>query len=96
MSDIPFKAVTALSAAASYILVGFKPQLLLSSRPSYLGTFVQIWTLSFAAWCFWKIILYPKLFSPLRYLPKPKGGSWWNGHFSQISAQPTGAPMIEW
>jgi hypothetical protein len=96
MSDIPFKAVTAFSAVSSYIIVGYKPELLLFSRPSYVGTFVQFWVLSFAAWCFWKIILFPKFFSPLRYLPSPTGGSWWNGHFAQISALPTGAPMVEW
>jgi hypothetical protein len=96
MSDFPLKAVTAVSAISSYILVGHYPGALLFSRPSYLGTFVQAFTLSFLWWCFWKIILYPKFFSPLRYLPKPEGGSWWNGHFAQISALPSGTPMIEW
>jgi hypothetical protein len=96
MSDIPFKTVTAFSAVCSFVIVGYKPELLLFLRPSYIGTFVQFWVLSFVSWCFWKIILFPKFFSPLRYLPQPTGGSWWNGHFGQISALPTGAPMIEW
>ncbi|KAE8444589.1 hypothetical protein EG329_014420 [Mollisiaceae sp. DMI_Dod_QoI] len=26
----------------------------------------------------------------------PKGGSWWNGHFNEISARATGDPHIEW
>jgi hypothetical protein len=96
MADIPFKAMTALSAASSIVLVGYKPEFLLFSRPSYIGTFFQAWILLFTAWAFWKVILYPKLFSPLRHFPSPKGGSWWNGHFAQISALPTGAPMMEW
>ena len=96
MSGIPFKAVTAMSALSSYTIVAYEPQLLLFSRPSYVGTFFQFWILYFGGWCFWAIILYPKFFSPLRHLPEPKGGSWWNGHFGQISALPTGAPMVEW
>lgn len=96
MSGFPLKSLTAVSAISSYILVGHYPGLLLFSRPSYLGTFLQFWVLGFLGWCFWIIILYPKFFSPLRYLPEPKGGSWWNGHFAQISALPTGAPMVEW
>ncbi|CZR50970.1 related to isotrichodermin C-15 hydroxylase (cytochrome P-450 monooxygenase CYP65A1) [Phialocephala subalpina] len=96
MSDIPFKAMTALSAVSSFVLVGYRPDLLLSRRPSYIGTFMFIWLLSFSAWAFWKIILFPKFFSPLRHLPMPKGGSWWNGHFKEISAKTTGDPQIEW
>jgi hypothetical protein len=96
MSSLPFKSMTALSAVSSFVLVGYRPDLLLSSRPTYIGTFVLLWILSFFGWAFWKVILYPKYFSPLRHLPMPKGGSWWNGHFKEISAKPTGEPQIEW
>ncbi len=96
MSDIPFKSMTALSAVSSLVLVGYRPDLLLSSRPTYIGTFVLTWITLFLAWAFWKVILFPKYFSPLRHLPMPKGGSWWNGHFNEISARATGDPHIEW
>jgi len=96
MSDFPLKIVTGASALFSYVLVGHFPELLLFSRPSFIGTFIQFWVLSFLGWCFWKIILYPWFFSPLRYLPEPAGGSWWNGHFAQISALPSGGPMVDW
>lgn len=96
MSSLPFKSMTALSAVSSFVLVGYRPGFLLSSRPTYIGTFVLFWILSFLGWAFWIVILYPKYFSPLRHLPMPKGGSWWNGHFKEISAKPTGAPQIEW
>jgi hypothetical protein len=96
MTDLPFKAITALSTVSSYVLVAHKPDLLLFSRPSYAGTFVQIWWLQFAAWVFWKVILWPKFFSPLRHLPAPKVNSWWNGNYAEIAAKPSGAPMAEW
>ncbi|KAI9640865.1 hypothetical protein NHQ30_010706 [Ciborinia camelliae] len=42
------------------------------------------------------MFLYPFYFSPLRHLPSPKGGSWWNGQWNRISAEPTGEPMLDW
>ncbi|PVH85843.1 cytochrome P450 monooxygenase-like protein [Cadophora sp. DSE1049] len=96
MSGIPFKPVTVFSAATSAFLVGFRPELLVFSQPSYVGTFLQIWVLSFSIWAFYKIVLYPRYFSPIRHFPTPPGGSWWNGHFDQIKALPTGGPMINW
>ena len=96
MTDIPFKALTALSALSTYVLVEHQPNLLLFSKPSYAGTFVQVWFLQFWLWAFWRVIIWPKFFSPLRHLPGPKGGSWWNGQWASISAEPTGAPMIDW
>ncbi|KUJ22725.1 cytochrome P450 [Mollisia scopiformis] len=95
MSDA-LKAITAVSAVSSFVFVGYRPDLLPTSRPSYIGTFVLLWITSFLGWAFWKVILYPKYFSPLRHLPMPKGGSWWNGHFKEISARATGEPHIEW
>lgn len=44
----------------------------------------------------WKVILYPKVFSPLRGLPEPTGGSLLMGHFKEIREKPTGIPMREW
>ncbi|KAI9053519.1 hypothetical protein LZ554_002474 [Drepanopeziza brunnea f. sp. 'monogermtubi'] len=96
MSGLPFRPVTVSSALGSVYLVRCRPDLLLFSRPSYVGTFVQLWVLSFSLWAFYKIVLYPKFFSPLRHFPTPPGGSWWNGHFDQIKANPTGAPQINW
>jgi hypothetical protein len=93
----PWKGAAVVSALASYFLVGYRPDLLLFSRPSYIGTFALFWTLLFALWAFWVVILWPKLFSPLRHLPGPtEGRSWWNGYFPQISAEASGNPMIGW
>lgn len=72
MSDVPIRPVTGFAVLVSYALVSYKPDVLLFSQPSFIGTFFQIWTLCFAVWASWKVILYPKYFSPLRHLPGPK------------------------
>lgn len=94
MSGLPLKEVTAFSAVTSYIVVGYLRAIYLPS--SYIGAFLIASIIYFLTWAIWTILIYPKFFSPLRHFPSPKGGSWWNGHFSYISALPTGSPMIEW
>lgn len=96
MTDVPVKAFTALSALSTYVLVDYLPNLLLFSRPTYVGTFVQLWVLQFFLWGFWKVIIWPKYLSPLRRIPGPPAGSWWNGNFPEISAKPSGIPMQNW
>jgi hypothetical protein len=44
----------------------------------------------------WAVILYPKFFSPLRHLPGPTGGSWWNGQNERLWSEVNGGPMIDW
>jgi hypothetical protein len=94
--SLHFPAITGLAALSSFALVTYLPDILLSSRPSYAGTFAQLWALGLSLNLSWAIILYPKFFSPLRHLPGPKAGSWWNGSFLDITRRPTGEPMKEW
>ncbi|KAM3086566.1 hypothetical protein ACMFMG_000698 [Clarireedia jacksonii] len=96
MSSIPFREMLVLPTVLSYILVDRRPDLLLFSQPTYVGTFVQLLLLQFLAFAIWRVFLYPHYFSPLRHLPSPKGNSWWNGQFGRIAREPTGAPMLEW
>ncbi|CAG8960363.1 hypothetical protein HYFRA_00012437 [Hymenoscyphus fraxineus] len=98
MSDfaIPFKLLSTLSLVESYTLINYQPDLLLFSRPSYLGTFIQLWILQFFFWVAWIVIIWPRFLSPVRHLPHPSGGSWWNGHFQAIIASTTGGPMTKW
>jgi hypothetical protein len=90
------KAFAVVSALSTYVLVERRPDLLLFSRPSYLGTFVQLWFLQFFLWAVYHILIYPNFVSPIRHLPSPPGGSWWNGQYARIAAEPTGTPMIDW
>ncbi|KAI5925241.1 cytochrome P450 [Camillea tinctor] len=89
----PWRLVTAVALVSSYFFVyrqtgGTKLQLT--------GAFAGVWLFQTAIWALWVVFLYPKLFSPLRALPEPAGGSWWMGHFKKIIAEPTGIPMREW
>ena len=96
MSAVPYRALAAIPAVSTYLLVAHKPDLLLSSRPTYLGTYVQLFIIELITWAFWAVLLYPRFFSPLRHLPMPAGGSWWNGQRQTIAENPSGKPMIEW
>lgn len=93
---MPVRKFTAAAAITSYLLVTKLPQHLLFSNPSYLGTFVQLWLLQFLGWLFYKIFLWPLYLSPLIGLPEPTGNSFWNGQYSRILAERTGAPALDW
>lgn len=88
--------MTALAALSSYVLVAYRSDLLLYSRQGYVATFFLAWTFELLGLLVWRVILWPKFFSPLRHLPGPTGNSWWNGQYARISAEPTGVPMIDW
>ncbi|POS84371.1 hypothetical protein EPUL_006255, partial [Erysiphe pulchra] len=94
MSGFPIKEITALSTVSSYITVRYLWAMYLPS--SYIGAFLLTFSFYCLTWIFWTVLIYPKYFSPTRHFPSPKGGSWWNGQFSVITARSTGAPMLEW
>ncbi|KAI1806612.1 cytochrome P450 [Daldinia bambusicola] len=89
----PWRAVSALSLIASYFITSRQPSW---STSRFFGTFVATWLLQSFFVGVWNMFLYPNFFSPLRHLPEPKGGSWFNGHFKEIRERPTGIPMREW
>ncbi|KAI0408955.1 cytochrome P450 [Xylaria palmicola] len=89
----PWRGILASSIATSYILVSYQSHWW---RLQFATSFICAWLFQTLAYAFWLIILWPKFFSPLRSLPEPPGGSWWNGHFKKILAEPSGIPMREW
>ncbi|TAQ86556.1 hypothetical protein B7494_g5114 [Chlorociboria aeruginascens] len=96
MDILPFESSIVAPTLLSVYLVRYRSDLLLFSRPTYLGTFILLWLLQFFLWAFWKVILFPHFFSPTRHLPGPSGGSIWNGQLARIRAEPSGAPMADW
>ncbi|RKF55520.1 Cytochrome P450 monooxygenase FUM15 [Golovinomyces cichoracearum] len=94
MTNFPYREITVLSAVSSYAIAVYWSSDYIEF--DYITTFSLTWIFCFINWAIWKVILYPKFFSPLRHFPSPKGASWWNGHYSAIAANPTGYPMIEW
>lgn len=92
--DFPFKPAVAASAVAGYGATTYlRPQW---STSAFAGYFACSFMVYFAGWALWTVILYPKVFSPLRHLPEPKNSSWFNGNWRKIVAEPSGAPMLEW
>lgn len=96
MFEYTLRRVVVLSAVLSFVLVQYLPGFLLYSKPTYIGTFSQLLLLQLPIWTIWKVIIWPKFVSPLRNIPGPTGGSFWNGQFSVILKKPTGGPMIDW
>lgn len=85
--------MTAAAAGASYFFAVRREH---ASALRFIGIFVGAWLAQFLVWLVAKVILYPKLFSPLIGLPEPKNPSWFMGQWSRIRAEPSGAPMRDW
>lgn len=92
--DLPWLPIGLSSVAGSFVLVHNAPQYSISA--SYVKTFLVLETIQILLGLLWEAILYPKLFSPIRHLPQPKGGSFFNGQLKRISAEPTGEPHRDW
>ncbi|KAK8140441.1 hypothetical protein PG984_000507 [Apiospora sp. TS-2023a] len=90
---LAWRPLTAAAAVIAYTLVARQTEWSLSG---FVRTFCGLWLSGVFLWVVWTVILYPKLFSPLRHLPSPPGGSFWNGHFDAINKHPTGIPMRDW
>ncbi|KAI1377568.1 cytochrome P450 [Hypoxylon crocopeplum] len=89
----PWRTISAVSLVSSYLVTFVQPGW---TRSQLVGAFVASWIFQSFLFVLWTVILYPKVFSPLRGLPGPTGGSWWMGQFKIISEKPTGIPMREW
>ncbi|PSR99430.1 cytochrome P450 [Coniella lustricola] len=93
-AGLPWKSITLGSGITAYSAVSsFSPRW---SSTAFTGYFVSTWVLSFVAWACWKVILWPKVFSPLRGLPEPKNDSFFNGQWEKIRKLPNGVPMQQW
>ncbi|KAJ2900281.1 cytochrome P450 4A12A [Zalerion maritima] len=88
----PYKPIATLSLGAAYFLS-------LQSEKSvgnFLFNFATTFLFQSFLYAIWKVLLYPKVFSPLLGLPEPSGNSFWNGQYAEISAKPTGVPQTGW
>lgn len=92
--DFPWKGVALVSATAGFFATSaLRPGW---STPTFVKYFVASYVLSFLSWVLWTVVLYPKIFSPLRGLPEPENHSWFNGQWAKIRKLPSGVPMQEW
>ncbi len=67
--DLPWPQIALTAIAGSAGLRQFLPQYSLSR--SFFGTFFILISILSVLGAFWKVILWPKFFSPLRHLPQP-------------------------
>ncbi|KAK4229991.1 cytochrome P450 4V2 [Podospora fimiseda] len=90
-----FRSRTAIAVFGAYLKSTGQ---ILSSWPGsgLFLPFVSVWLLQFFLEVVWKVVLYPKLFSPLRKFPGPKPGSFFMGNFIEIRQHPTGVPHRKW
>jgi type IV secretory pathway VirB3-like protein len=65
----------------------------------FLGLFTNtliVFLVSFIAKITWGVIIYPKVFSPLRHLPTPDDNSFFSGQTKKVFREPSGRPMRYW
>lgn len=90
----PKLLILATSIGVSLLLERLDPAL--SIRHSHAWTIATLASIQFLLWLIWRVILYPKLFSPLRHLPGPPGGTFLHGQAWNIHKLPSGQPMRDW
>jgi hypothetical protein len=90
---LPWRFISASSLVVAYLTTSRWTQW---SNVAFATTFAGAWAIHLLAWVVWTVILYPKVFSPLRGLPEPKNSSWFMGQYRRIAAEPTGIPMLDW
>ncbi|KAI9715409.1 MAG: hypothetical protein M1828_000869 [Chrysothrix sp. TS-e1954] len=93
--SLPTKSLLVCTSwAVTILLARLAPHLLVSQ--SIWKTSTLLSSASLIAYFTWTVLLYPLVFTPLRRLPQPAGGSLVIGHFQRIYREPIGVPQREW
>lgn len=87
---LPLRAFLAIALVYAYFVTSRRSALW------YAGNFLAAAAVQCFGYALWAVILYPKLFSPLKGLPEPSGNSWLMGQWSRIVKERSGGPMSEW
>jgi hypothetical protein len=67
-----------------------------SIQQSSTWTAIAIFLLECLSYALYKVVLYPRFFSPFRSLPQPSDGSFFNGQWRKIWTEPAGNPHRKW
>lgn len=82
------------SIVGSFLLNKFAPQYpVLHSYPMTAGSIFSAICLVYYVYA---VVIWPRFFSPMRHLPMPAGGSFFNGQFAAISKEASGIPLRRW
>ena len=82
------------SLLTSAALVRLAPEY--SIRDSYFWTAIVLFFSQWLVYGTYAIVIYPRFISPLRHLPSPPGGSFFNGQWWAITMESSGVPMRRW
>ena len=80
------------SAGASVLARTYAPAYSLG----LISTTVLLFLTLFIAKITWSVVIYPKVFSPLRHLPTPDDNSFFSGQTKKVFREPSGRPMRYW
>lgn len=80
------------SAAASVLARAYTPAYSLGLISNTVLLFLAL----FLAKITWSVVIYPKVFSPLRHLPTPDDNSFFSGQTKRVFREASGRPMRHW
>jgi hypothetical protein len=80
------------SAAASVLARAYTP----AYSSGLISTTVLLFLALFLSKITWSVVIYPKVFSPLRHLPTPDDNSFFSGQTKRVFREASGRPMRYW
>lgn len=80
------------SAAASVLARAYTP----AYSSGLISTTVLLFLALFLSKITWSVVIYPKVFSPLRHLPTPDDNSFFSGQTKRVFREASGRPMRHW
>ena len=80
------------SAAASVLARAYTPAYSLG----LISNTVLLFLAPFLSKITWSVVIYPKVFSPLRHLPTPDDNSFFSGQTKKVFREASGRPMRYW
>ena len=80
------------SAAASVLARAYTPAYSLGLISNTVLLFLAL----FLSKITWSVVIYPKVFSPLRHLPTPDDNSFFSGQTKRVFREASGRPMRHW
>jgi hypothetical protein len=80
------------SASASVLARAYAP----AYSFGVFSTTVLLFLALFVSKITWNVVIYPKLFSPLRHLPTPDDNAFFSGQTKRVFREASGRPMRYW
>ena len=82
----------AISAGLSVLCQRYVPQY----SVGFALNVVLLFLVQFTAYQTWKVVIYPRLFSPLRHLPTPPDNKFFTGQTFRLLREPSAMPARDW